>query len=740
MALSKFTSNSVLYISSFPPRECGLATFTQDLTTAIDKQFNPAVKSKVVAINDQPTSIYNYGNKVVGNITATELENYVSLAREINARDEIKIVNIQHEFGIFGGDWGDFLVPFLQVIEKPVVTTFHSIIPNPNDYLKYMVDFIAKQSKAVVIMNELSRNILENEYNVPKSKIFTIPHGIPQVSFESSSRFKKELGLDGKNILSTFGLISPGKGIEYAIRALPKIVKKHPNTIYLVIGETHPIVRKEDGERYRNFLNGLVKSLNLGDNVKFYNRYLPPEEVIYYLQATDVYIFSANDPFQSVSGTLSYAMGCGRPVVSTPSAYAKYMINHGQNGFLAKFKDPNSIARLVNEVLADDKLAKSMSTDSYEKTRPMTWPNVAGAYFKLYRKLAEIETEEKKMPEVKLDHLIRLTDDFGVLHFAKYGRPEKRYGYNLDDNARALIVCARSYESNKNPEILDSIRTYLKFIKYVQRGSGTFSNIVSYRKQRDGTSDEDVQGRAILALGYAASRSYLPEDITDGADSIFHKSVRRISAIKAPRSTAFAMLGLYYHLKDFSHPNKLLKKTFVGLADRLVAIYQINKSDDWQWFENQLTYSNSKLPEALLFAYQMTKKKKYLDIAKESLDFLSWITFEKKHYIPIGQNGWYFRHKKRSYFDQQPEDAASMVETKVVAYQVTGDKKHLNDAYTAFRWFLGKNHLGQMVYDENTGGCYDGVGQYAINLNQGAESTISYLLARLALENHNLLL
>ena len=735
MKLPKSKANYVIQISSYPPRECGIATFTRDISDAFDHKFNPAVKSKVVALKTDPTSIHNYSDRVINEIDVSNIGNYVNLAKEINSRDDIKIVNIQHEFGLFGGSWGDYIIPFLQVLEKPIVTTFHSVLENVQENDKDDVDnvirAIANKSSALVVMNELSRAVLESKYQIPRSKIHLIYHGIPQVSFEPSDRFKEELGLAGKTVLTTFGFLSSNKGIQYAIRALPDVIKEYPNIIYMVVGATHPNIVRNDGEVYRNFLISEVTRLGLEDHVKFYNKYLHLNELVNYLRAADIYISPTVDAGQSVSGTISYALGCGRPVVSTATSYAKHIINE-RVGAIVPVKNSQAITKKLLEFLGDEKRLKSMSIEAYEQTRPMTWPNVAASYFNLYKQFADLEAEEDKLPEIKLDHLIRLTDNFGVFHFAKYSKPEKRYGYSLDDNARALIVAAKYYQKNPRAEVLKLVKTYLSFIKFAERPTGSFANVISYHHKKDGTTDEDVLGRAIWSLGFASSRTYLPEDIRKKADAMFHRALNQLANIKSPRAMAFTLAGIYYNLQ--AHRHRHLLKAVRELANRQLELYQTNSGEDWHWFEDQLTYSNSKLPESLLLACDLTKNPKYLEVAKKTLDFLKQITFEKDQYVPIGQNGWYFKNKRRAYFDQQPEETATAVETLIIAHKVTGDKQYLKDAYRVFSWFLGKNHLNQMVYDEATGGCYDGVGQYAINLNQGAESTISYLLARLALE------
>ncbi len=726
-------TNYILYVSSYPPRECGIATFTQDLTLAFEKKFNPITKAKIVALNDQSTSMYNYGNKVFSALTATDSAPYIQLAKKINRQDDIKIVNIQHEFGLFGGDWGNYLLPFLQALEKPVVTSFHTVLPHPEPDLYNVVRAIADSSKTLVVMNQHSKILLEKDYEIPSDKIVLIPHGIPQTPFEPSDTFKEKFGLKGKIVLSTFGMLSRNKGIEYTIRALPKIVKHFPNITYLILGATHPVVRREDGEEYRNFLTQEVDRLGLKNNVKFYNKYLTLEEIVQYLKATDIYISPTLDLGQSVSGTLSYAMGCGRPIISTATAYAKYIIDD-RNGALIPTKNASVTSKTLLELLRDPKRMKAMGQESYERSRQMIWPNVAAAYFDVYKKHAHLETEERKLPEIKLDHLFRLTDEFGILHHARYSKPAKRFGYSLDDNARALIVSARAYALTQKPDLLNLIKIYLNFLKFCQEKNGTFVNFVSsHRKRLISEFDEDTQGRTLWALGLVSGIQTLPPEILVEVRALFQSTLKTLSTLQSPRAIAFAMFGLYFWLKH--SPDATLLTQFIAFADLQLKTYSAAEKPDWHWFEDRFTYSNSALPESLFYAYDLTQRKKYLTVAKKSLEFLKKTTFENNYYSPIGQNGWYVRHQKRAYFDQQPEDAAAMVQSKIAAYQITKKSKYLEKAFTSFQWFLGKNHLNQMVYDEVTGGCNDGVGQYAINLNQGAESTLSYLLARLTVHD-----
>lgn len=674
--------------------------------------------------------IYNYDNNVVGQITAGDIEDYVAAANKINENNKIKLVHIQHEFGIFGGENGNHLIPFFQVIKKPIIVTFHSVIPGPSGNLKHTIQFITKIAKAVIVMNELSKEIIRRDYGVEKSKIFVIPHGIPDVTFNNSEEEKKKLGLEGKTVLLTFGFLSRGKGMEYVIRALPSIVRRFPNTLYLIIGETHPMVRKIEGESYRNFLKREIVRLKLKNYVKFYNKYLTHTEIIPYLKATDIYLSPSIDMKQSVSGTLSIALGCGRPVLSTKSSYAKYLITPGR-GILIKPKNSKAVAKTVLALLADTASRKKMAHTAYIETRHMTWVNVALAHFNLYQKYVNL-TREEKLPPIILNHMKNLTAAFGITQFAKHTKPDKRYGYSIDDNATAMIVATKHWIHSNDKETFELLQTYLRFIKFVQRNNGRFVNFVTSKKViKEINISEDASGRALWALGYLLAQHSIPLDIRSQAEKIFRKAIPIIKNIKSPRAIAFIMLGLYFYRQVY--PSQY-KSIFKKLADTQINLFLKIASKDWLWFENFFTYSNSKLPESLFYAYLITGSKIYLDIAEKSLKFLMGIAFEKEYFSPIGQKGWYFRFKKRAYFDQQPEETSSMVQTLVLAYQITKKKVYKKRALQAFQWFLGKNHLNQMVYNEATGGCYDGLGEYSLNINQGAESTISYLLARLAIE------
>lgn len=683
----------LIIISTFVPRECGIATFSRDLFNSIN------VLKGVVAMSDKK---YNYGKEVVGEIREDRENDYIKMAQKLNENDGIRLIHIQHEFGIFGGEYGEYILNFLNEIKKSVVVTFHTVLSQPEEKRKEVVQKIAKKVKAIIVMNLESKDILEREYEIPKNTILYIPHGVPNVPFSDGEKEKKELKLEKNIILSTYGLISEGKGIEYFIQSLKDVIKIFPNVKYLILGKTHPVVKKRDGEKYRNFLKEEVNRLGLKKNVVFYNKYLNTKDIAYFLNATDVYLSPMLDPKQSASGTISFALGCGRPVISTSTSYAKNIIKENK-GILVGFRDPKIISDAIIKMLNDLKMTKQMGLNAYIESRFMTWDNVALSHIEVYKKYVEIKID---YPKIKLDHLKRLTDDYGIVQFANNTLPNMNYGYSMDDNARALIVAV----NEKEDKLAD---IYLNFIKKNQKEDGSFYNYINKDRIIENKEiAEDVQGRVLWALGKTLK-----------GREFFNKALPYIKKIQSPRAKAFALLGL-------KSEQKLMKE----LADNLVELFLKGNKKKWKWFEDCLTYSSSRIPESLFFAYSNLGEKKYLEVAQKSTDFLISKTFSKDKYIPIGQDGWFLKDKRRALFDQQPEDPASIVELLVYAYEVTKKEEYREKAIIAFEWFLGKNHLKQVVYDDSTGGCYDGLGRYSLNINQGAESTVCYLMARQAIK------
>ncbi len=725
--------NCILFVSTYPPRECGIATFTKDLSDAIEKKFSPFLKSKILAMNNNGVNIYNYPKKVVYQLSDTSREDYVRIAERINDDDSIKIVSIQHEFGIFGGEYGEYIIDFLETLKKPSLLTFHSILPNPDRGRVKVVRKICSNVSEVVVMTPKGMDILKKQYKID-TPIKVIPHGIPQVAYESQDNLKKQLGYEGKILLSSFGMINRGKGYEYVIDSLPEVVKKFPNLIYLIVGATHPVVRKHEGEKYRNFLDKKIKKLGLQDNVKFYNKYVTLKEIIQYVKASDIYISSVLTPEQITSGTLVYAMGCGRAVVSTPFLHARDVINPDRGILLPDFRNPSSFKNAILDILDNKLRLKDMEQTTYEFTRHMTWPNVALSYGDEIKKYMSIpDTYFEELPRINTKHIKRLTDDFGIIQFARYTSPNRNSGYTLDDNSRALIVAAKLYSRSKDNRFLDLVKTYLNYTEYVQNGEGKFYNLVSKDKTVNKSSwSEEAHGRAMRALSFICSVQALPQEIREKAKKIFIKSVPVTSDFESSRAVSYVISSFYFSNKEsYSEDNLDNVRKF---ADKLVSMYEHNSSPGWRWFEPELTYSNSRMCESLFYSYMMTQDKKYLDVALESLNFLILETFENNIFMPIGQNGWYKKNGRRAYYDQQPLDVSAMVQALALAYKITQNQEYEKRTLQAFQWFLGKNTLNQVVYNESTGGCCDGLDKKDLNLNQGAESTLAYLSARLEMD------
>lgn len=725
----KDKSNWILYVGTFPPRECGIATFTRDLTAAMDKKFCPSIKSKIAAMNNDLTNFYNYPEDVILEINDADIQEYIDAAKKINGMEKIKLVNVQHEFGIFGGEYGCYLVAFLEIINKPIILTFHSVLPGPNEKLKKVVQALADKSVSIIVMNNIAVDILKNDYGI-KTLIEVIPHGIPTVQFCSSKNEKIKRGYRNKIVLSSFGMMNPGKGYEYVIEALPKVIEKYPSVIYLIVGETHPIVRKMEGEQYRNFLEKRIKELGLQKHIKFYNKYVKLSEIVSYLLASDIYICSNLEPNQITSGTLAYAMGAGRVVISTPFLHARDAVNP-ERGILVEFRNSDSIAEAIIKVLSDANLKGRMEKSAYSYTRHMIWPNVAISYMNLFNKHVRFsDTEDVPLPKINLNHLIKLTDDFGIIQFANNNIADAASGYAIDDNARAMIVCCMHHKLFGNDFVLKPIRKYIELIKYAQQKDGRIFNFVDHNKKVEMNSwSEDAHGRAVWALGFLISTDSLTKEMREEGEAIFRKAIEVVQDIRSPRAVAFLIVGLFFYNKS-AHSQEIISQV-KNLADHLVSLYKDNSTGEWQWFESYFTYCNAKLSESLLFTYLMTQEEHYLKIALSSLDFLISITFDKRGFASIGQKGWYFKDGHKAHFDQQPVDTASMIQALKLAYEVTKDEKYRKYAMVAFQWFSGRNSLNQVVYDETTGGCHDGLGEWAVNLNQGTESTLSYLIARL---------
>lgn len=736
--MNKKNNSWIVYLSTFPPRECGIATFTKSLVDACDELFLPREESKIVAM-DYDGSNEKYSKSVIMKIRREEKEDYIKTAQKLNDLSQVKMICVQHEFGIYGGESGSNLLYFLREIKKPVVVALHTIVPRSSEFFneqKKVIRAVNDYARLLIVMTETSKKILMNDYDINPYKISVIPHGIYASQYQSVFSAKKTmLELDGQIVLTTFGLLSRGKGIEYAIKAMAEVSREFPRAVYHIIGATHPVIFKKEGEAYRNELADIVSQLGIEKNVVFHNKYFSTAKIIQFLRASDVYLALSLDRNQAVSGTLSYALGAGRPVVSTAFAQAKEDVTD-EVGRLVEFRDPKAISGAIIELLKDKALRIKMGKAAYFKTRHMTWQNVAHNYMRNFKKIVpEFRIQEKNLPRIKLKQFRRLTDNFGMFQFAKFTDPDPESGYTLDDNARALIAVTQYYEKFGDKKVLKLVQIYLEFINYAFSYPG-YNNYIncdkSFNAGRNTTEDlNDSYARGVYALSVVVASREIPLVFRNMAAKIFIESFDTSKIICNPRTAAFYIKAICAW-SDYDEDKKY-KEVMTRYCEYLLGLYEENSSSQWQWFEDTMAYSNGVISEALFLAYKISGDQRYFNIAKSTLDFLVSNSFKADVCVPVGQGGWFKRGHEKATFDQQPEEVSALVLALKVAYEVSGDKKYNDLMRNAFNWFLGNNVLGQVVYDHVTGGSYDGVGEKTINFNQGAESTVSYLIARLAI-------
>ena len=725
----------ILFISSYPPRECGIATYTQDLKNAIQEKFGSSFSLKTCALETKESS-YNYPEEVKYKLNTQVKENFLELAAKINADKNIAMIFLEHEFGLFGGIHGKFLFKFMKNVEQSIATTFHTVLPKPDEILKKVVRKIAKYSEVLIVMTVTSKNILINDYGIDEEKITIISHGTHLVTSFDNLQHKKKYQFNDRIVLSTFGLLSDGKSIETALDALPQIIEKFPSVIYLIIGKTHPELVKREGEKYRDFLYQKVYDLHLESNVRFINKYLSLEELMTYLQRTQIYLFTSKDPNQAVSGTLAYAMACGCPVIATPIPHAKEFLDGA--GLTYDFENFNQLAEKTISLLKKPKLMNEMRLNALHKISPTSWQNSAIAHVKLVKNSNSKIVLKYEMPKISLDHIKRMTTKDGIIQFSAISTPDIQSGYTVDDNARALIAVAKHYELSNEIEDLELIKTYLKYIVYCQQEDGSFLNYVNkngnFTSNNNDENLEDANGRAIWALGeFISFKNIVPKDLIDEATIAIEKTMDTILTLHSPRAMSFVIKGLYFYNLDIQSPK--VNQIITVLADNLVSKYRGITDKKWKWFEDYLTYANSILPEAMLFAGLATGSELFKNIAKNSFDFLLEVIFKKNQIKVISNQGWYHKGESANQYGEQPIDVAYTILALKTFYEVYEDKAYLDKMKIAFDWFLGKNHLNQIVYNPKTGGCYDGLEENQVNLNQGAESTVSYLLSRIAMEN-----
>jgi glycosyltransferase involved in cell wall biosynthesis len=736
----------IAVISSYPPRECGIATYTEDLLAALKNKFNESFSFSVYAIDNKQMNL-QYPNEVRKAIDTSDAGDLERLATEINQTENASMVLIQHEFGLFRNH--QLFLHFLNSLQKPKTIVFHTVIPFPNEEMKENVQHIIKACNSIIVMTKEAASILENTYDCPSGKLNVIPHGTHLVQHKNRALLKEKYGLTGKTVLSTFGLLSSGKGIEHTIEALPKICMQNPDVIFLLLGKTHPEIVKAHGETYRDSLKAKVAELNLEKHVLFINEYLPLNDLLEYLQITDIYMFSSLDLHQTVSGTFAYAMSCGCSIVSNPIPQAKQALDEN-TGIIVDFKNKKALAEAVNGLIANPELRQKFRLNTIQKIVPTSWENSAIAHAKVFKQISDefnilsgkrflFEDADLSyaLPKINLSHIKNMTTGFGMIQFSKMNQPDLSSGYTLDDNARALIALGMYFEKTGDYSIIHYLKIYLDFIAFCQQPEGDFLNYVSvdgeFSDENKDVNLEDANGRAVWALGYIISiKHLLPQEFSSQAQTILQKAKSAIRIFDSPRAIAFCIKGLYF---SNIHSRSIETSNLIGiLAKRLAAFYHAEARNGWIWFEPYMTYANAVLPEAMLCAWQDQKNDEFRKIAKNSFDFLASLIFKNHQIKVISNKSWLHKGQDSEPFGEQPIDIAYTIIALNRFYKVFGEQQYIEKLKIAFDWFLGNNHLNQIIYNPATGGCFDGLEETQVNLNQGAESVLSYTISRLIIE------
>ncbi|MCG6191268.1 glycosyltransferase family 4 protein [Maribellus maritimus] len=729
----------IAYIATYPPRECGIGTFTNNLFKSMLTNKAPEEQNHegfVVALNDNDLT-YKYPEEVKAIIRQDHQEDYLKAVKYINLSGA-DVCILQHEFGIFGGQNGVYILPLLHRLEIPLIVTLHTILKAPSYNEKAVLKEICKMTHKIVVMSHKAVDFLVGIYDVPKEKIALIEHGVPDIHF-NPEKSKKEFKLENRKVLLTFGFIGRSKGIETVIKALPEVVKKHPEIIYIVLGKTHPNVLRHSGEEYRVFLLRQVKNLQLENHVIFLNEFIDEQELFKYLYACDIYITPYLNEAQITSGTLSYAVGVGAAVLSTPYWHAAELLAKGR-GRLFNFNDSDGLAEVLTELLEHPEELSELKNKAGEYGEKITWPKTGEKYVVLAEEVMkdghsvtiqkEAEPDLLILPPFSLAHINRLTDDTGIIQHAKFGIPNLKEGYCLDDNSRALLMVLMAYKQKKDMRALELSPIYLSYIHYMQNANGTFRNFLSFNRNfLDENGSEDSFGRTIWALGYLLGNA--PNDAYyQTGKLVFFDASANFEKLQSIRGIANTMIGISYYLKSNPSDDSMTER-LRNLANVLIKHYKENQTADWNWFESLLAYDNGILPLALLHSAEILNDTQITETAVESMNFLTEHTLKDNYLSVIGNEKWYKKEGERSVFAQQPIDAMAMVLMYHQAYFVTKDKDYLNKLYTSFLWFLGENDLRMSLYDFETKGCCDGFESYGVNRNQGAESSLAYLISHL---------
>jgi len=731
------TLRKIAVVGNYLPRQCGIATFTTHLCEAL-AGVAPDLAVIAIPVNDRPEG-YDYPQRVRFELEQNEIASYLCATDFLNINN-VDLVCVQHEYGIFGGPAGSHILAMLRELRMPVVTTLHTVLKEPDENQRRVLEEIAQLSDRIVVMTRRGVEFARDIYGIPEEKIDLIPHGIPDMPFVDPNFYKDQFGLQGRTVLLTFGLLSPNKGIEYVIRALPEVLRRYPNVVYVVLGATHPHVRLHHGESYRYSLERLARQLGVEDNVVFHNRFVSQEELLDFIGAADIYITPYLNPAQITSGTLAYSAGAGKAVISTPYWHAEELLADGR-GVLVPFADPHAVAAAVVRLLDNEAERHAMRKRAYLACRDMIWPNVAAMYLRTFERAREDRSRRPRpaftavtlrqraveLPSPNHAHLRTLTGPAGIFQHAIHTVPNYAEGYTTDDNARALILSVllerRGTEWPYAPR-------YLSFLHHAfNRETGRFHNRMSFdHRWLDEVGSEDCHGRAVWALGVVLGSSRR-EGLRGAAGQLLEPALHAVEKFTSPRAWAYVLLGLNEYLRRFPG-DRAAQALREELAARLMRLYEAVRTPDWLWFEDIVAYCNARLSQALIVTGRSLERKDWLDAGLESLEWLVRVqTDEAGHLVPVGSNGFWRRGQERARFDQQPVEAHCMVSACLDAWRATGEEKWRAEARRAFDWFLGRNDLGLPLYDAATGGCRDGLHPDRVNLNEGAESTLSFHFA-----------
>lgn len=735
----KRTVPKVGFISTYIPRECGIGTFTHDIVKNLSKLNGYAQISDsnilVCAISNDD---YSYPDEVKFEINQQKRKDYINAANFLNNSDA-EVINIQHEFGIFGGEDGSFILDTIKYLRKPIVTTLHTVLKNPSQGQRHVTNEIARQSVYVVVLAKKAVEMLKDIYGIPEEKIVFIEHGAPDVDFTDSSPSKNDFNAQGRKTILSFGLINPDKGLEYGIKAIAEVVKEYPDILYIILGKTHPEIKKRSGEEYRLSLELLVKNLGLSKNVEFFNYFVSKEKLIRFLVASDIYLTPYLQREQIVSGTLAYALASGKALISTPYWYAEELLADNR-GIIVPFKDEGAISGAMLKLLKNEKLFNEMRKNAYAFGRNFIWKSVVKKYrntfssaIKTYINTLTVPKHVKRtiLPEINMKHFRLLTDDTGIFQHSTFIVPNRMHGYSTDDNARALIVSLKNWQLTKDSDMINYIIRFLSFLLYAHDDSNNaIRNIMNFQREWiDDTVSEDTAGRTIWALGYTLKHA--PEDpIRILALNLFKRFINSTEQFTSPRAWAFTIIGTIYYLSVFKGDIEI-KNISTRMAEKLKTQFINNSDDNWKWCEDIIAYENARIPQALLSYGGFFKDKNIFALADKTFRWLIDIQFDKHNnrFSVIGSDKWMTRNGEKSQFDQQPVEIAAIVDAAYEGYKYTGDDYFEQIIEMSIDWFLGNNDAGKSVYDFKTGGSRDGINPLGLNLNEGAESTLSWLLS-----------